>query len=209
MVAFPGAADAAWPLAQAIYANPASRVAGLDDAHARILCGDSPPKEADAPLRDLADTVAALRGDDAPSRALLADVARHFSARALVAVWNESAGHPVARVFLPESGTFDAATYAPDAGAALTWSGAAGSITRAFAPEPPPAPAPTVATTLAPALATHEAPGSEKTSHARHFYESGWFWGGLGAAALAAGAIYLTTRDSSSPTIHLEVQVPH
>ena len=56
-------------------------------------------------------------------------------------------------------------------------------------------------------LATHEAaPGPPP---ARSFYESGWFWGAAGLAALGAGAAFLLTRGSSSPTIHLEADVPH
>ncbi len=52
-------------------------------------------------------------------------------------------------------------------------------------------------------------PKSEAPRPSVPFYESVWFWGALGAAALAGGATYLATRDSSPSTIHLEVQVPH
>jgi hypothetical protein len=83
------------------------------------------------------------------------------------------------------------------------------------APAPAPAPAPTpsdlpnVTVLQAPALATHEAPLVEgPPPHRRHFYESGWFWGAIAAAAFAGGAVYLATRDTSSPTIHLQLKVP-
>jgi hypothetical protein len=41
------------------------------------------------------------------------------------------------------------------------------------------------------------------------FYESGWFWGALAAAAFAGGAVYFASRDNQPTTIHLEMQVPH
>jgi hypothetical protein len=202
VVAFPGAADAAWPLAQAVYSNLRLRPDGLNDTQARVLCGDAPPRDSAASLRDIAETVASLRGDDAPTRVLLRELAHQVPARALLAVWMDASGRPASRVFLPESSTFDAAIYVPDAGRTVAWSGAARSLARIFA-EPPTAAAP------APSLATHEATTSERGSASPHFFESPWFWGGIGAAAAAAAAIYLATRDSGSPTIHLEVQVPH
>ena len=76
------------------------------------------------------------------------------------------------------------------------------SLDRAYAPAAAPTP-----TNTPPRLATHEVPQERSRSHGQ-FYESPWFWGGLGAAAAAAAAIYLSTRDTSSPTIHLELQVP-
>ncbi len=199
VVAFPGAADAAWPLAQAVYADRSLRPDGLDDARARVLCGDAPPPGAAAPLRDIAQTVAALRRDDAPTRILLGELARQVPVRGLIAVWMDASGRPIARIFLPESNGFDAAIYTPDEGPSVSWSGAARSLARIFAPAPPGA---------APALATHEAPTSDREGRGSPFYQSPWFWGGIGAAAAAAAAIYLATRDSGSPTIHLEVQVP-
>lgn len=211
VVAFPGSTDAAWPLAAGVYADPALRARSVDEASARVLCGDAPAADAPAALRDLAQTVAALRDDDAPSRVLLAEIARRFAVRALVAVWLDAGAHPTAHVFLPESGTFDAAFYLPDVpdpatGAAnsASWSRAVQSLDRAYASAAAPVPA---AANSPPRLATHEVPQERSRSHAP-FYESPWFWGGLGAAAAAAAAIYLSTRDTSSPTIHLELQVP-
>ena len=206
VVAFPGGADAAWPLARTIYADPALRPATVDETHARVLCGEVPAPGAPAELRDLADTVAALRGDDAPSRTLLDGIARRFGLRALVVVGSDAA-HPSAHVFLTETGAFDAAAYAPDdppGGPAPTWSATVRSLDRLFGP-PAVAPQPSM---RAPQLATREAPRSEKPGP-HPFYESGWFWGALGAAALLGGAAYIATRDSSPSAIHLEVQVPH
>jgi len=206
VVAFAGSTDAAWPLAIGVYADPTLRAPSVDEASARVLCGEAPAPDAPATLRDLAQTVAALRNDDAPSRVLLREIAHRFSVRALVAVWTDAGAHPTAHLFLPESGTFDAAVYSPDAAtptaSPASWSGAVQSLDRTFAPVAAPAPA-----SAPPRLATHEVPQERSHAHGQ-FYESPWFWGGLGAAAAAAAAIYLSTRDTSSPTIHLELQVP-
>jgi hypothetical protein len=40
------------------------------------------------------------------------------------------------------------------------------------------------------------------------FYESGWFWGSLGGAALIGLGIFLATRDYGGDTIHLRMEVP-
>lgn len=71
--------------------------------------------------------------------------------------------------------------------------------------DPPTPPAPL----SAPALATHEGPRLDNDPpRGKRFYDSGWFWGALAAAAFAGGAVYLATRDNSPRAIHLELQVP-
>jgi hypothetical protein len=201
VIALPGATDAAWPLAQALYADPAVRATAIDEGHARVLCGESAAANAPVDLRDLAATVAAIHGDDAPSRALLLEIARRFAVRGLVVV-RVDGGHPTAQVFLAESGVFDAATYQPDESAPLSWTASTLLLVRTFGPTP--------ALVQAPQLATHEEPSIQNSPPPRrHFYESGWFWGAIAAAAFGGGAIYLATRDNGSQTIHLELQTPH
>jgi hypothetical protein len=215
VLALPGAADAAWPLARSVYATPSLRPAALDDASARVLCGEVPLPDAPPKLRDLSATVSAVTGDDAPSRALLGDIARRLGLSALVVVRLDG-DRPSARVFLADAGVFDSATYTPDDGGAPgTWTRTTQSLARSFgAPPPPIAPpppmpsAPPPGTSSAPALASHEVPKPED-SHSRPFYESGWFWGALGAAAFAGGAVFLATRDSGPSTIHLQLEVSH
>jgi hypothetical protein len=231
VLALAGAADAAWPLARSVYATPSLRPAGLDDASARVLCGEVPLPDAPAKLRDLAATVSAVSGDDAPSRAILSDIARRLGLGGLVVVRLDG-GHPTARVFLADVGAFDSATYTPDEEApAGTWTRTTQSLARSFggapaaaatpAPSPastpapsPPAPAPLslspvgATASSAPSLASHEVPKPEE-SHSRAFYESGWFWAALGAAAFAGGAVFLATRDSGPSTIHLQLEVSH
>jgi hypothetical protein len=214
VVALGGSMDAAWPLARAVYAQPSLRPAAVDEAGARVLCGEAPASDAPRAVRDLAETVAAIKGDDLPSRTLLAEIARRTGARAVVVVRPE-AGRTGARVFLPEAGVFDAATYAPDAATPLTWNAAAQSLARAYGATspagPPPAGGPgSTAPTSAPPLATHEEPVlATEPPRKRAFYESGWFWGAIGAAAFAGGAAYFATRDNGASTIHLQMQVPH
>jgi hypothetical protein len=211
-----GATDVAWPLAQSVYATPSLRPASMDEPHARVLCGEALPGNPAPELRDLAEIVAALRHDsmptdDAPGLALLADVARRLSVRAIVVVRTD-AGRPSARVFLADSGAFDAALYGPDPAAPSSWSMTTRSLVRAFGSDHR---APRVegvapgAATHAPPLATHGGSDSVSPTRGHAFYESGWFWGAIGAAAFAGGAVFLATRDSGPSAIHLQLQVPH
>jgi hypothetical protein len=201
VIALPGATDAAWPLAQALYADPSLRAPRIDEAHARALCGERLPPGAPVDLRDLAATVVALRGDDAPSRAILSEIAHRFALRGIVWVIVDGT-RASARVFLPEMDSFVATAYEPDVGAPLSWSATAGLLAHAFG-----SPAPTMA---APPLATHEEPVIQNSPPPRrHFYESGWFWGAIASAVLGGGAIYLATRDNGAPTIHLQAEIPH
>jgi len=205
VLASPGATEAAWPLATAVYASPTLRPPTLDEARARVLCGEPPPPGAPPAVRDLAETVAAVRGDDAPSRALLVDIARRVGVRALLVVHVDT-GRPTARLFLPDAGAYDAAVYGPDEGSGRSWAGATQSLARGFGAPAGPLPPPLAA----PPLATHDdiivttTPPKPKA-----FYEKGWFWGAVGAAAFAGGAIFFATRDNGPTSIHLTVQVPH
>jgi hypothetical protein len=230
VLALPGATDAAWPLAKQVYASPALHPSSIDEAHARVLAGEALPDGAAAELRDLAETRAAVKGDDAPSRQLLASIARSLGARGVVVVELAPDGVASARVFLADTSSFDAARYAPDPPAPTaptapgtppavrngTWNATVESLARAYgtAPPAPPAssaaPTPAATTIPGPTAALQEGPRLEpppKTG-ARKFYESPWFWGALGVAAFAGGAVYFATRDNGPGTIHLQMQVP-
>jgi len=216
VVALAGATDAAWPLAQAVYADVQLRPPDIDEAHARALCGEAGPQgpQEAREVKELAEMVAAVKGDDAASTTMLREIARRMRVKA-VAVVRADGPRPTARVFLPETGAFDAATYGPDdagttgataATPSVAWSSAVRSLDRSFGSEGPGGTGPQ----RAPALASHEGPRIEGgTAPGKHFYESGWFWGALGAAAFTGGAIFLATRDTGASTIHLEMQVPH
>jgi hypothetical protein len=212
VVALAGATDAAWPLASSVYGTASLMPATIDESHAHVLCGEAAPGGAPSDVRDLAETVAAVHGDDAPSRALLGDIARRFSVRGIVVVRVDDAG-PSARVFLADSASFDAATYTPDQGSRSAWSATTRSLVRAFGSgasaggELGRAPASAV---RAPPLATHPEPKVDGApAQHREFYQSGWFWGAIGAAAFGAGAVFLATRDTGPSAIHLQLEVPH
>jgi hypothetical protein len=109
----------------------------------------------------------------------------------------------VARVFLSETGEFDAARYQPEPGlkGAAAWRSTVVSLESRFPP---------LSRTVGPTAATAPAPvkvrpEDEKSSP---FYTSAWFWGALGGAALLGGAFYFATQDTSSDPIHLQMRVP-
>jgi hypothetical protein len=223
VLALDGATDAAWALAAKVYADPDLRPLALDDVHARVLAGEAPAAGAPQDVKDLGQIRAAVHGDDAPSRQLLSALASQLGTRGVVVVEAGPGGAFSARVFVADTRAFDAARYAPDDAHSLTWNGAAVSLSRAFgshattatvatpiatAPtlESPPAPTPTMVPGP-PGILSDSPPVAAHVS--KSFYQSGWFWGAVGAAVFAGGALFFATRDSSGQTIHLDVQVPH
>ena len=109
----------------------------------------------------------------------------------------------VARLFLTDSGDFDAARYAPDPGleGAAAWRSTITSLEARFPP---------VSRVVGPSAATSATPVKVKPEEEKSspFYASGWFWGAMGAAALLGGAFYFATRDTSSDPIHVQLKVP-
>jgi hypothetical protein len=230
--------DAAWPLARAVYAEAALRPTTLDEAHARVLVGEAPDEKATAELRDLADTRAAIHGDDAASRRLLASIALSLHVKGILVVEQGTTldARPTARVFVTAARAYDAVRYESDppapvtwgtAKSAVTWTGALPALRRGFADpiNPPPTPPPPVAAVAAPVpgtgesappLATHAVVVAQFPSEKpgdrkpadKAFYQSPWFWAAAGAALFAAGAVYFATRDDGSDNIQLQVQVP-
>jgi len=210
-------------LARAVYGDPGLLPTALDEAHARALAGAPVAPEAPPDIHDLAETRAALHGDDAPTRSLLVSLAGSLHVKGLVIVQAQPGERPVARVFVAASGVFDAVLYEPDpaptatwgtGASVVTWAGATSALHRTFADTlavaPSPAPvAAGAAGALSPALAPTPPPiKDEKVPGSRPFYTSPWFWGAIGAAAFAGAAFYFATRDSSDPNIQLQVRVP-
>ena len=154
VVALGGATDAAWPLARAVYGTPSLRPAAVDETRARVLCGEPAPASSPQDLRDLADSLAAVKGDDAPSRMLLGEIAHRLNVRAIVVV-RVDGGQPTARVFLPETGSLRRGRLRPRRGAdgRLDRDGALAHprLRERAAPASPPH-------VRRPALATHEEP---------------------------------------------------
>jgi hypothetical protein len=194
-------AELAWPLAQSVYGSAKLRPAALDEARARVLAGDKPAPDAKPDVVELAELRAGVRGDDAASRELLSTIGQRTHVHALLVVVAADAA-PSARLFDVGSKTFDAARYEPEAGdAGDRWEKTVRSLERVFAP-PPPVVAPKAATAAVPKL------GAKDTPSSKMFYESPWFWGSLGGAALIGLGIFLATRDYSGDTIHLRMEVP-
>ena len=210
-------------LARAVYGDPGLLPPTLDEAHARALAGAPVAPDAPPAIHDLAETRAALHGDDAPTRSLLVSLAGSLHVKGLVIVQVQPGERPAARVFVAAAGAFDPVLYEPDpaptatwgAGTSIvTWAGTTSALHRTFADTLAVAPSPApvtagAAAALSPALAPTPPPiKDEKVPTSRPFYTSPWFWGAIGAAAFAGAAFYFATRDSSAPNIQLQVQVP-
>lgn len=114
-----------------------------------------------------------------------------------------SAPLATARLFLADTGEFDAARYEPESaagGGAVTWRGTVSSLASRF-------PQPTLS------LAQVQGPPpkimpTEKEKESHPFYTSSWFWGAVGAAAVIGGIFFLASQDTSSDPIHLQMRVP-
>jgi hypothetical protein len=189
--------DSAFRLAALLYKGPL-RPAHVDDAHARALAGEEPSKDAPHELHELWESRGAVHGEDAPSRRLLGSLASQLGVSAIVVV-SSDAGKAVARVYLATSSSFDAARYTEDPNAKEPWGPTVASLERNLYVAPP--------------KLTEESPPppkTEPTDVSRPFYKSPWFWGAIGAAIFAGGAIYFATRDNSdsSGPIHMTMKVP-
>ncbi len=211
----------AWALARAVYADPALRPPALDEAQARVLAGGPVPADASRELRDLAETRAALHGDDAPSRSLLTTLVVALHVKGIVVVEEPDRAKPTARVFVTSARAFDAVVYESDPSAAVTWgteeppaswTGALPALHRGFADPTVIAPAIRSASAAAaqhgPMVVEKSGVAEKSGGGSKPFYTSPWFWGALAAAGFAAGAVYLVSRGSPDPTIQLQLQVP-
>jgi hypothetical protein len=208
VVAAAEASDAAWPLARSLYADAALRPPSLDETHARVLCGERAPPGSDAELLGLTTSVAQAAGGDAGAGAVLADLGRRFGVRALIVV-HVAEGRATARAFVSGRGAFESVVYLPDDATGQSWSAATRGLLMSFGSRPDPAGASPGPPLPGPALAMQSVPkGEGPHGRGKAFYLSGWFWGALGVALLAGGAVVLGTRDKTPSTIHLEVQVP-
>lgn len=203
----------AYAAARTVYATPL-RPRGLDELRARILAGGPVPKTASPKLHELAELRASIRGEDAASRRLLASIAAELGVQGILVIHE---GH--ARLFLADSGEFDAATYArgetsgEGAGQGegegerdAPWKAVVRSLEQRFPATPPPRVARPKAEASSNATAPARSGGEGEPS--RPFYASPWFWGGVGAALLLGGGFYLASRDTSDDTIHLQMRVP-
>lgn len=157
-------AEAVWPIAKAIYADTVLRPK-LSDAEARALAGE--PSDSHKELFELRAKVTA---DDAPSRAILAEIARRTGARAIAVVFVVD-GQPEVRVWDAADERFAATRHRREASG---WEPLASGLHTKVAAKKPIEPGP--------------APASS-------FTRSPWFWGALGAAVVAGVAVWALTSD--------------
>lgn len=214
--------EEAFNLARAVYAS-SLRPRSLDELRARVLGGDAPPAGAAKDLRELAELRAGAGGEDAASRRVLASIAQQVGASGLLVVKVEDApaasaiadadagaadldaGSPeppkkkaTARLFLLETGDFDAARYEADETG--SWKGTVSSLSSSGR-FPPPLSTGLVTTKPAPKIAPD---GKENKA----FYASPWFWAAVGGAILLGGLFYFSSQDTSDDPIHLQMKVP-
>ncbi|MBL8719323.1 MAG: hypothetical protein JNL79_25275 [Myxococcales bacterium] len=184
--------DATWPIALAVYGVAGLRPT-LTDRGARVLAGE-PVLEGDPePVKDLAALRAKVENDDAPSRAMLSEIARRTRCAALVVVTRSDAVVE-ARVFDAKEDRLEATRHRAETKGA-PWQPLTAVLETRYAPPPPvvkkeePKPMP-----VAP------------TPEAKPFYKSPWFWGALGTAAAAGVGAWLLTRNQgdSAGTAHVE-----
>lgn len=191
------AKENAWSLAQETYRSPRLRPR-LDEAHARVFAGeDAPAGRKD--LAELAEARDAVVDEGAASRRILASLGKEYGLEGVLVVGSSEGASPAARLFTVETGRFEPLELRSETDTG--WSSARATLERLAPREVTPAPV-----AQAPANATKS--GEEAKPGRKAFYESPWFWGAAGAAAALGGAFFLATRDSSSDSIHVQMQVP-
>lgn len=188
----------AWSLAQETYRSPRLRPR-LDEAHARVFAGeDAPAGRKD--LAELAEARDAVVDEGAASRRILTSLGKEYGLEGVLVVGSsESASPASARLFTIETGRFEPLELRSETDTG--WTSARATLERLAPREVTPAPV-----AQAPSNATKS--GEEPKPGRKAFYESPWFWGAAGAAAALGGAFFLATRDSSSDSIHVQMQVP-
>ncbi|MBX3228719.1 MAG: hypothetical protein KIT84_08710 [Labilithrix sp.] len=198
-----GARDDAFALARAVYVT-SLRPRALDEIRARVLAGDPAPAAATKEVRELGELRAAIGGssDDAASRRLLATIARELGLQGILVVSTKPAEDadagttPIARLFVAETGDFDAARYEPTPGDEAPWQATAASIAARFPPPP----------VVSPAKPLPKPPPERRED--RPFYKSPWLWGAIAGALVIGGIFFFAVQDKSDDPIHVRMNLP-
>ena len=187
----------------------------IDEATARVLCGDAPATDAPQALRDLGELRRSIApgGSDAASRRLLGSLGADVRARLVVSVAVVD-GKPVARVLRVAGAAFEWVTLsvavtppAASGEATYAWPGAVAAL-RGLSPAAPPAPlAPVAAPAIGPKGAV--APDAAPVATSKPFWKSAWFWAPLGVLVAAGVAVIVVsqTTDTASSSLHLQGRV--
>lgn len=196
------AKENAWSLAQETYRSSRLRPR-LDEAHARVFAGeDAPAGRKD--LAELAEARDAVVDEGVASRRLLTSLGKEYGLEGLLVVSSSEGSSPAsARLFTVETGRFEPLELRSETDAG--WTSARATLERLAPREVTPSGG---ANGVAKAPANATKSGEEPKPGQKAFYESPWFWGAAGAAAALGGAFFLATRDSSSDSIHVQMQVP-
>jgi hypothetical protein len=192
------AADAAWPVALAVYGDEAL-LPRIDDRDARALAGAEPPKDAPKATKELAELRAQVRGDDTASRLLLKEIARRVGALGLVLVFPKTEATPA------EARLYDAAddVVEPTLHRETTSGGWSGLVTTLRARYAKSASSPANGATSTP-TATPSGGESKSIAPAKPSKSSGsvlgspWFWGAIGVAVLGAVVVGVAAKGSDS-----------
>jgi hypothetical protein len=186
VAAGPVAVDAAWALAQRVYADPLLRPVQLDDATARVLAGEPAAAGASPKMRELAEARKAINPLEPSAARLAGTISAELGGASQLLVHMPAPGQARARLYaattrtwlMPELWQQPDASGAPSWEAAVAWLRGHALASRAQ----PPARAPASRTVLA----------------------SGWFWGALGAAAAVAVVAVAVARDEGSNAVHVQ-----
>jgi hypothetical protein len=229
--------DDAQAAARAVYASRL-RPAKLDEAHARALAGDPVASDASKEVRELAELRAAVSGEDAASRRILASVATQLHVEAILVVRGgtgrapEPPAPPAQSTWGDADGgsATDGGVTAADAGPpaqapiqgpleARLFLASTGEFDAArYGPEPGEsgtlawrATVASLERRFAPEAPAPTGPTGRvkpQDGETRPFYASPWFWGAVAGAVLVGGAFYFATRDTSDQPIHVQMHVP-
>jgi hypothetical protein len=198
VLAIGDASDAAWPVALAVYGDGSLRPK-IADADARALAGAEPAKDAPKGTRELSELRAQVKGDDAASRLLLAEIARRTAALAVVLVFPKSDAAPAqARVYDAADGAVEATLHRESASGG--WSGLLGTLRGRYARTPVDASANATTTATDPKAA------AAKPSSGGSILKSPWFWGAIGAAVLGGVVIAVAARGGDAQTSTMRVE---
>lgn len=196
-----GGADAAWPVALAVYGDEALRPR-LADRDARALAGEALAKDAPKETRELAELRAQVKGDDAASRLLLKEIARRTTALAVVLVFAPTDAAPAqARIYDAADDAIDATLHRAGTSG---WGGLVATARGRYAARGATSGAGANGALAAPAKGT---PGGARAGgEAGSILRSPWFWGAIGAAVVGGAVIAFAASGSGAQTTTMRVE---
>ncbi len=190
--------DAAKALARSVYGDATLRPS-IDETMARVLVGEASATDKNAERAEVAAVVASLSGvkDDRVRARLLYSLGRDLNAQMVLLVSAAAAG-PTARVVRVAQKRFSSVTLVAKpgpGGEGWDWSDAT-VIARGLLTAPPPGP-----------LSQPRGPNVEgEPDDGIEFYESPWFWTGVGLVVAAGTVVFILTQTGvdDAQTVNLK-----